>query len=82
MESGTVRIDISDDDLDIKDTVYSTFINRVSFAIIIVGLLIASVLILDNGPTGWLLYSALIALALDVFFIFVLLGSIYRSGRL
>ena len=56
--------------------------NRVSFALLIIGLLIACAVILSAHPAHWLRYLAIGGLALDGLFIIALLSAMWRAGRL
>lgn len=82
LERGTFRIDLVDDIWDIRETTENILVNRISFAILIIGVLVGACLILSGSPTGWLLYVGTGGLILDGVFILVLLISLLRSGRI
>jgi ubiquinone biosynthesis protein len=82
LERGTLRVRQSDDSWEIKAGAQNVLINRIGFAGLIVGLLVASAIILAS-PTAepWLRYFAIGTLVADVIFMFMLLVAILRSGR-
>lgn len=82
LEQGTVRVRLVDDLFDLKENDELILVNRISFALLITGLLIASVLLLAADPTGWLRWVALGGLALDALFMLLLLIALLKSGRL
>lgn len=82
LERGTLKVDVVDDDLDIKQAINQVLVNRISFAIVIVGLLIASVVLTAVGGGTWLHYVGLGGLALDALFMIILLISMLRTGRI
>jgi ubiquinone biosynthesis protein len=81
-ERGTFKIDLVDDIWDIKEGAENILVNRISFAILIIGVLVASSIILSGSPTGWLRYVGIFGLAVDGVFMVILLFSLLRSGRI
>ncbi|MHB9024455.1 MAG: ABC1 kinase family protein [Armatimonadota bacterium] len=82
LERGTLRVRFSDDLWGIKQGVENALLNRLSFALLIIGLLVASAVILSAHPGGWLRAVALAGLVIDSVFIIILLVAIARTGKL
>ncbi|HEY3379547.1 MAG TPA: AarF/ABC1/UbiB kinase family protein [Armatimonadota bacterium] len=82
LERGTLRVRLNDETLEQKDAAQQTMVNRVSFALLTVGVLIACALLISAHPTGLVRYMATAGLAIDVAFIITLLLSMLKSGSL
>ena len=82
LERGTTHIKLKDENWDIKESSENVLVNRMSFSIIIIGILIASAIVLAGDPSGWLRYLAITGLVSDGVLFIWLLFSVLRSGRI
>ena len=82
MEQGSLQVRLRDDDREAEENAHNLRANRLSFTILIIGILLATAFVLTGNPVLWLRYLALAALGIDFIFVGVLLVSIFRSGRL
>lgn len=81
LESGTLKVHLNDDIWEVKESVENVLINRLSMAIITIGLLLASAIILAGNPAGWLKILGISTLAVDgIFFIMLLLSILKNRG--
>lgn len=82
LESGTLRVRMSDDSFETAEQARNARGNRLSFAIVVTGLLLAASLLLAVHPAGWLHYLALAALAVALLLLALLFLAFARSGRM
>jgi len=82
LERGTMRVRVSDDMLDLKQNATNILVNRLSFAALTIGLLLAATVMVSVGKGFWLQYLGYVTLIADGVFMMVLLVALLRSGRI
>ena len=82
LEHGTLKVELHETAADARHEANSFLINRISFMLLFIGVLIACALILSGQPHGWLRYLSLVGLVLDGGLLAWLLFAVYRSGRI
>lgn len=81
-ERGTFRVESIDALHDARLGAENILINRISIAMLAIGILIASALLLAAHPSGWMLYLALGGIAISVLFMAYCILALLRSGRI
>jgi len=82
MERGALKVELKETSAEARHEANSILVNRISFMLLFVGVLIACTLTLTGHPLIWLRDLALVGLLLDGALLAWLLRAVYRSGRI